>query len=528
MNSINSEDWIGKVTGSYRLVVEIGRGRSGVVFLAEHTQRKEQAAVKIFPPGKTTDSVLANSKLLSTLSHPGLVEVYDCGRVGDCVYVVMEYVRFKGETAAGEGRGEQMFTKNLTEYIQEQSGLMREHVVVELLCQIIDVLEYAHAMRDGDAPGLPYGGIHPNSILLEDLGSGHLRVRLTDLGVPVERERRAAADAYLSPEELQGQPATKESDVYSVGAIAYSLLVGVAPPSPVVPPTEIRGDISAGWNEVIRRTLAYEPEKRYSDCHALRTALLDVRRLIPKRLTLTALKTAVILFAVIGAVALVVAVVTQMYQRRDEQRKKRAPSIPARREAVAAKPTRPTPGASAVTKAEAPPRTPEVPSSPPSDMLDMAATAAISVVSELPGGTAAAPSAAPAATPAVVEVEYTSYTIRKNDTLWNIAWEHRMSVKELQFINGLSTDAVIKVGRELKVRKGPKRPPRPRKKKTNVAARVEVKTDSPQQTTSYRVKKGDTYFNLARKYGCTVKQLEELNGKKLLVGKTIEIPVAAN
>ena len=126
---------------------------------------------------------------------------------GNTAYVVSEYIRFRrvGRSGSAAIEGAEVFAKNLTEFIQEQPGLVPEAYVLDFLRQLLDVLEYAHAYRDEETAGMPCGGMHPSHILLEDLGNGVYRLRLTDLGAPVSRERRAKGDAYLSPEELQGQ-----------------------------------------------------------------------------------------------------------------------------------------------------------------------------------------------------------------------------------------------------------------------------------------------------------------------------------
>jgi len=282
---IKAENWIGKIVAEYKILMEVGRGQAGVVFLAEHTIEKRCVAIKIFSGGNVADAALKSARIVKRLSHAGIAEILDCGNIEDYVYVVSEYVSFKKDiyddnddrsvecnsVAAGE-----LFSKNLTEYIEEQSGLVPEKNVIDILSQIINVLQYLFGINNSPESSLFYGGINPNRVLVTEGEGGRIKIKLTDIGVPVIRGRSTNIDVFLSPEELQGQIANERSHVYSLGAIAYNLITGVAPPSPVMPPAEIRGDICAGWNEIIKKSLAFEPEKRYSDCQSFRSALLHV------------------------------------------------------------------------------------------------------------------------------------------------------------------------------------------------------------------------------------------------------------
>jgi len=144
--------------------------------------------------------------------------------------------------------------------------------------------------------------------------------------------------------------------------------------------------------------------------------------------------------------------------------------------------------------------------------------------------------------PEKTKVEYTTYTVKKNDSLWGISWRHYMKIKELLFINDLSEGVIIKPGQKLKVKKGKTREMPKRKVSTNTVAKAEEKKEkmgdmgdmgdmgktnvvtNKVEFIEYTVVKGDTYYNLSKKFNCTVSELEKINeNKELLIGMKIKV-----
>ena len=581
MNRIKAENWIGKIVAEYKILMEVGRGQAGVVFLAEHTVEKHCAAVKIFSGGNVAEAALKSARIVKRLSHAGIAAILECGNIEDDVYVVTEYVSFKKNIcddiddrsiASYSPASGELFSKNLTEYVEGQSGLVSEKNVVDILSQIINVLQYLFGINNSPESSLFYGGINPNRVLVTEGEGGTIKIKLTDIGVPVIRGRSTGIDAFLSPEELQGQIANERSHVYSLGAIAYNLITGVAPPSPVMPPAELRGDISAGWNEIIKKSLAFEPEKRYSDCQSFRNDLLHVKSLIPKKVTFNALKGAVVSFAILIALILIYTLGAN-FMKEDILE---MDSISKKVKSFAGKFYKPAsedsdfnnfeniieeiPGIKKKNEPSAQ-KTPDGKAESAGDVeeiLDMTESIAVTDVFAksleekagelLPGGVPevkvveTSESIPVKSIPEKIKVEYTTYTVKKNDSLWGISWKHYMKIKELLFINDLSEGVIIKPGQKLKVKKGKTREmPKPKKKvATNIVDKIEAenekmgdmggmgKTDTDVvankiEIIEYTVVKGDTYYSLSKKFNCTVSELEKINAnKELLIGMKIK------
>jgi len=108
----------------------------------------------------------------------------------------------------------------------------------------------------------------------------------------------------------------------------------------------------------------------------------------------------------------------------------------------------------------------------------------------------------------------TTHTVKKGENLISIAKNNNMSVEELKKINHM-TDSKIKFGQELKLDQSVE-------KTNSKKLKAEIETKSIQ----YKVKSGESYYTIAKKYGCTVEELEDWNGKsgsKIKAGDKITI-----
>jgi serine/threonine-protein kinase len=213
----------------------------------------------------------------ATLTHPNTVQVYDYGRAEDgTFYYVMEYL--PGLTL---------------DDLVKRDGPLSPPRAVHLLRQLCGALREAHAI------GLVHRDLKPGNVMVCDRGGVPDTVKLLDFGLV--RPAGASGDekltqegtvfgtpAYLSPEQAggQGEPDAR-SDVYSLGALAYFLLIGRPPfagrsgvtllaahlyETPA-PPSAHRPDVPAGLEAVVLRCLAKSPGERFQSVDELDTAL---------------------------------------------------------------------------------------------------------------------------------------------------------------------------------------------------------------------------------------------------------------
>ncbi|MGD9681336.1 MAG: serine/threonine protein kinase [Candidatus Obscuribacterales bacterium] len=152
----------------------------------------------------------------------------------------------------------------LAELIEEVGTLEDDDEIETFLSQICAALEYAHQ------EGIVHGGLKPSNVMLTQAGDEVL-VKLLDFGaVNASRELPGNLDLitgseYLAPEQIEGEPASKVTDVYSLGVLAYQLITGFLPdPDTVEPIAQSRPDIACAdlLDGFIQRALNPEPSGR--------------------------------------------------------------------------------------------------------------------------------------------------------------------------------------------------------------------------------------------------------------------------
>lgn len=201
--------------GPYRIDRKVGSGGMGTVYLAHHEDTGEQVALKTLSPALAQQSGFVQRfhheiHSLAQLTNPHVVKLIDSGSDNDIYYYAMEYV--EGET--------------VTQRLRKVKRIPWEEVV-DIAIQVCSALKAAH-----DA-GIIHRDIKPSNLLLD--GDG--QVKLTDFGIAklFAAGKLTATDGiigtaeYMSPEQAQGNRVTKASDLYSLGAVMYTMLAGRPP-----------------------------------------------------------------------------------------------------------------------------------------------------------------------------------------------------------------------------------------------------------------------------------------------------------
>ncbi|MCA9220490.1 MAG: serine/threonine protein kinase, partial [Planctomycetales bacterium] len=262
--------------GKYVLLERLPWGSSRATFLARHPMMDRKVALNVLFRGSRRhgDSVqdfLSDARAIASLDHRNLIHVYDVDEADDRHFLVTEYV--DGE--------------NLHDLVS-QSGPLSVQVAADVVRQIADGLDYAHNN------GLVHGSLRPTNVLLDAQGA----VKILDLGVSKLREPTtpptdgsdsqvlAVAD-YLSPEQAAGKPASRASDIYSLGCIAYWALSGRAPFGKGTyaerlkqhlndsPPslTKLRAEAPPELAAIIEGMIAKDPQKRPASAKAVGEAI---------------------------------------------------------------------------------------------------------------------------------------------------------------------------------------------------------------------------------------------------------------
>ncbi len=265
----------GDLVGRYKIVERLGMGGFGVVFRAYDAQLERDVALKLWRVDalssggeESIDDLVEEARALAKLSHPNIMAVYDAGRDGERVFLAGELI--EGASLYDRACG-------------EDSNIAPEELA-KWMAQCAYGLASAHDV------GLIHRDVKPDNILIGNDG----RARLVDFGLSTSAFSTANAEelagplagtpAYMSPEELRGEPASELSDQYSLCASFYEACHGkrlVAaesmetlkelaekPPAPVFDKR-----LPARLRKALRQGLHTDPAQRHASMAALAAAL---------------------------------------------------------------------------------------------------------------------------------------------------------------------------------------------------------------------------------------------------------------
>ena len=257
----------------YEILDEIGSGGQAIVYRARDQRLGREVAIKLPPPEINFHDTEARhgfereAKMLARLdAHPAVVHVYDFGIEEDRPFVVMRHV--EGE--------------DLKDYLKRRGPLGPEETA-QLGQRLASALSHVHG------EGVLHRDLKPRNVLL---GDGQLeKAMLVDFGIAYLLERTTTAPregtaAYMSPEQLNGDPLDERSDIYGLGSMLYECASGHPPYGrgeiyQVVTRMVRRereslqeaAEVPSWLAEVVERCLSKEPEDRYGSAVAVEEVL---------------------------------------------------------------------------------------------------------------------------------------------------------------------------------------------------------------------------------------------------------------
>jgi serine/threonine-protein kinase len=280
----------GQRVGAYTLLLPIGKGGMGTVWLAERSDGRfeRRAAIKFLNAAfadRAAERFKREGLILGRLAHPHIAQLIDAGISLGQPYLVLEYV--EGEPIDRYCEGHRV----------DLEGRIR------LFLDVLSAVSNAHAHL------VVHRDIKPSNVLVGQDG----RVKLLDFGIAklLEEDTQLGGSAaltreggagltpeYAAPEQLTGAPITTATDVYALGVLLYVLLsgrhpAGNGPKAPAdlvraiievdpprlsavesVPDTfrrRFRGDLDT----IVHKALRKQPEARYASVAAMAD---DLRR----------------------------------------------------------------------------------------------------------------------------------------------------------------------------------------------------------------------------------------------------------
>jgi Protein kinase domain len=265
--------------GRYELLEVIGRGGAAVVYLAYQGDLSRRVALKELAPFQAVaDPNFAGrfaeeSRVAGSLSHPNIVTVHEYFEHEGVPYIAMEYL---------------------------SQGSLRAYVGTLTLAQIAGLLEGVLAgLAHGQSRAIVHRDLKPENLLVTADG----RVKIADFGVA-----RAYADAaprpvvtavgttigtpaYMAPEQALGKDVGPAADLYSLGIVAWELLIGRVPfeekdtpvavlyqhvHEPIPPVRTVAPDVDPRIEAWLQRMLAKDPADRFPSAEAAWEELEDV------------------------------------------------------------------------------------------------------------------------------------------------------------------------------------------------------------------------------------------------------------
>jgi eukaryotic-like serine/threonine-protein kinase len=272
---------LGTRLGPYEIRAPLGTGGMGEVYRARDTRLERDVAIKVLPQETADDpSALARfrreAQAIAALQHPNILALYDVGVERATTFAVMELL--EGET--------------LRARISDSPVPWRRAVAIGV--KIAEGLAAAHAK------GVIHRDLKPENVFLTTDG----RVKILDFGLaqyrpsgPQQEDTRATivtepgtimgTAAYMSPEQVRGEPTSATSDVFSVGCVLHEMIAGrrafagrssaetMAAILTAQPPslTDLVGEVPPELDRWITHCLEKNPGERFQSARDLAFAL---------------------------------------------------------------------------------------------------------------------------------------------------------------------------------------------------------------------------------------------------------------
>lgn len=267
--TMHSDSELAELTslGRYKIKRLVGSGGMGAVFKATDDELKRTVALKVLPKDKAQNSILvrrfkAEAQACAHLDHENIVRVYDHGEVDGYLYIAMEYIS----------------GIDVHELMGRQGGVSAKRSL-DIARQVTLALGHAHEQD------IVHRDIKPSNLMIDKEGT----IKLADMGLArcvTDSESTSLTQAgstvgtvdYMSPEQARNsKSADTRSDIYSLGATWYHMLVGHAPfpegsvinkihahcEEPVPDPRDKNPDVPDAIVDIVLKMLEKEPTNRY-------------------------------------------------------------------------------------------------------------------------------------------------------------------------------------------------------------------------------------------------------------------------
>ncbi len=221
----------GTRVGPYEIVELLAMGGMAEIYIVESEGiggSRTRSVLKRLPPATMMNDLsylnmfINEAKLVASLPHPNIVQVFDIGEDDDSYYFVMEHL-------------DGLNLRQLMRKCKETNARVPLDHIIQI---VLGVAEGLHAAHEACGPdGKPLAVIHrdisPNNIVVTTAGC----VKVIDFGIAKSRNQRAQTEAgivkgkiaYMSPEQCRAKPLDRRTDLYALGVVLYELVTGGRP-----------------------------------------------------------------------------------------------------------------------------------------------------------------------------------------------------------------------------------------------------------------------------------------------------------
>lgn len=275
---------IGQTINNYLLERKLGEGGMGDVYFARHNRIDRVVAIKVLHKNLFTNENIRTrfkneANALIKLGHPNIVKIYDYVEQDEFACLIMEYI---------EG-----FT--LDEYITKISGPLPAAKAINIICSVLDAVQYAHDNN------IFHRDIKPGNIMVSRNGK---IVRIMDFSIAkftdlanlktTHANAQLGTPFYMSPEQVKGMPYTALSDIYSLGVTLFEMITGKCPyleitnlfelqskivNEPLPPTGKYYHDVSPKIQETIKIATNKIPDLRFKNCNEFKAYLVEEQKL---------------------------------------------------------------------------------------------------------------------------------------------------------------------------------------------------------------------------------------------------------
>jgi serine/threonine protein kinase len=279
--------------GKYVLLDRLSSGATAAVYRANvrgEAGFERLVAIKRILPHMAgdrdfVDTFVREAKTVARLTHAAICPIYELGKVGESLYMAIEYVQ-------GKDLG------TIMRRLSESGHTVPPVTAAWIVARLCEALDYAHNLKNakGERKGIIHRDLSPSNVLISYEG----QVKLIDFGLAkaVGRAQSTNVDAlkkklsYMSPEMVKGKPLDGRSDLFGVGVCLYEMLTGrklfvgqndidtlkLVGKASVPPPSAFSDETPEELELVVMHALEREPADRFKDAAEMCDAISSYLR----------------------------------------------------------------------------------------------------------------------------------------------------------------------------------------------------------------------------------------------------------